>query len=192
MKIHNINQNTPEWLEVRRLKMTASHAQAIGNAGKGLETYIWELLAESECINFDSERYTNPHIERGHELEPLAREMYELQTGQKVEQVGFVELDEHTGCSPDGLVGDNGMIEIKSQSNVVHYKCIKTKEIDSKYMWQMQMQMYVCDRQWCDFVSYNPNYKESLVIIRVPREDEMIDKIKLGIKTGKNLINNIK
>lgn len=86
MKTHNFEQGTPEWFAIRKNKMTASNAQAIGNNGKGLETYITELMAESYS-NAEKEQFTSKDTERGNELEPLARDMYELMTGTTVEQV---------------------------------------------------------------------------------------------------------
>jgi len=191
MKTYNIEQGTQEWLDLRKGKMTASHAQAISANGKGLGTYILELMAEYYSIA-EKEHYTNEHIERGNELEGCARGIYELEYDIEVQEVGFVELDQYVGCSPDGLVGEDGLIEIKCPSDKKHFNFILNDKIDSAYVWQMQMQMLVTGRQWCDFVSFNPNYKDSIVTQRVERDEPALEKLKLGLETGKEKIENIK
>lgn len=190
--IYEFEQQTPEWFEIRKGKMTGSHADAIGNCGKGLETYISELMAEYYS-NADKEIYSNEHTERGIELEDNARDMYELETGNKVNQVGFVEYDEYVGCSPDGIMED-GVLEIKCHDDKKHFNIIINgqKEIPSKYIWQMQMEMLVCNKTWCDYVSFNPNFKKSLVIFRIERDEEKQEALKKGFEIGKKLIEEIK
>lgn len=186
MKILKNEQGTDEWLNDRKLHMTASNATAIASNGSGLETYIKKLVMENFCTNI--ENYTNADMERGNELEPLARDMYFLQTGNEVEEVGFVELSKYVGASPDGLVGKDGLLEIKSPRNNTHFDFILNEKIKSIYIWQMQMQMYVIDRKWCDFASYNPNFEKELVIKRVERNELAISKIKTGIIKGEEMI----
>lgn len=201
MQIINIQQKTPEWFALRnKYPLTASEAQAIGNQGKGLETLVWEKMAERYSSQ-EKERYTNKDLERGVELEPLAREMYELQTGNKVDEVGFVineTISKVGGASPDGMiVAKNGLVEIKSFEDKKHFKMVIERnktgdfEIESQYMWQMQMQMLICEMEWCDFVAYNPNFKESLLIKRILPDKEMQDKIIEGLKKGENIISDI-
>lgn len=192
MKYHNFEQGTPEWFEMRKLKMTASHAQAIGNKGKGLETYVYELLADFYS-QVQKEHYSNKDTERGVELEPLAREVYELENNVIVNQVGFIELeDEYTGCSPDGLINDDGGLEIKCVNDVSHYKMIVNgeKEIDTKYIWQVQMNLLVTERKWWDLCFYNPNFRKSLIKYRIQRDEEKIIAIREGLQKGKELIIN--
>ena len=183
MKIHNFKQQSPEWFESRLGKLTASSAQAISANGKGLETLCYEKAAEI-LSGAGEETYTNKDMERGNEQEKLARASYEMQTGREVQVVGFVEADKHTGASPDGLVGDDGMIEIKCQRAGVYVKTLYTKKIDSKHVWQMQMQMLVAERKWVDFTVFNENF-EDVIIIRVERDEAKIEKIKVGIEAGK-------
>jgi len=186
--IHYIEQGTPEWHALRKNKMTASHACEIGNAGKGLESYCYEIIAEKYASSTES--YTNEHLERGVELEGQARAIYELQTGQTVEQIGFYEHDEYVGCSPDGIVGE-GLIEIKCHNNVKHVQLICGSPIEPKYIWQMQMQMLLMEKKWCDYVAYNPNYEKSLHIVRVLPDPDMQEKIKVGLEKGKVLLQEI-
>lgn len=108
MKIHkDIIQGTPEWFAIRAGKMTASHAQEIGNMGKGLTTYIYEILAEAYSSG-EPEKFSNAHTDRGIELEPVARSMFEMEHDCQIEEVGFIEHNDFVGCSPDGLIGEEG------------------------------------------------------------------------------------
>lgn len=186
MIIHNLKQGTPEWFAVRLGKFTASEAQAIATAGKGLDTLVFKKVAERLTGKLADEQYTNPDIERGHTLEDDARLSYELETGRLVKVVGFCELNEDVGCSPDGLVGDDGMIEIKSKNDINFVKEMYYDQIDPAHFWQMQMQMYVADRKWNDYTVFNPNFKKPLIIRRVERDETSIAKIKLGLLTGIN------
>ena len=167
MKIHkDLIQGTPEWFSIRKGKVTASHAQAIGNNGKGLETYILEIMAEY-LSSGEKEQYSNNHTERGNELEPTARSMYELENDCEVEQIGFCELNEFVGCSPDGLVGEDGMIEIKCPDDKTYFNILMNEKIDSGYEWQCQMNMLILKRKWCDLIFYNPNFEKSMKVFRL-------------------------
>lgn len=190
MQIHKeIVQGTPEWLEIRKGRMTASSAQAIAANGKGLDAYILDMMAESYSSG-QFQNYTNPHMERGNELEDQARSMYELETGHKVEQVGFVEYNEYVGASPDGLINDDGLLEIKCCADKKHFRLMLRgeKEIDSSYIWQVQMQMLVTGRQWCDLTFYNPNFQKSLLIFRIIPDPEKHKKLLEGFATGEGKI----
>ena len=179
-------QGTDEWLSHRIGRLTASNAQAIASNGKGLETYVYTLLSEKYSSN--NEKYTNEDMERGNELEAMARKLYELEKEVEINQVGLVKEGKYISASPDGLIGEDGLVEIKSPNDKNHFFIVTTEKIETKYIWQMQMQMLVTDRKWCDFVSFNPNFERELVIIRVERDEKKIDKIKIGIEVGKELI----
>lgn len=187
MIIHReIQQHSPEWYEIRKGKMTASHAQAIGNTGKGLETYIEDIICDKIATEIG---YHNEAMQRGNELEAPARMLYEFTTGQMVEEVGFITYNDYVGCSPDGLVGDKGMIEIKARNNKLHLGFLLGKEIDSATIWQMQMQMVIAERNWCDFGSYNPNFKaQPLFIKRFYLDTVMAVKLKTGFAMGEMMI----
>lgn len=192
MQVYNCTQQEKEWFEIRKSCMTGSHAQAIGNAGKGLETYIYEMMAETYSTS-EKERFESEDTDRGNELEPLARSMYELENGVEVSQVGFIKSDEFTGVSPDGLVGDDGLIEIKCPNDAKYFKMLINgeKEIDSKYIWQCQMQMLVTERKWNDLVFYNPNFKKSMIIFRLYPDAEKFNELRIGLEKGKQLINEL-
>ena len=189
MKIHNFSQGSPEWFEARGLKMTASHAQAIGTGKKGLETYILDKVADF-LSEGQKEGYTSAEMQRGNELEDEARSLYELETGNKVEEVGFIEVDEFIGCSPDGLIGQDGGVEIKCMNDRKHLEVVLFGQdrIESKYIWQIQMNMYCTNRVWWDYVAYNPNFKKCFKIVRIERDDDQIEKLIEGLEKGKELI----
>lgn len=184
MKIHNVDQKSQEWLDLRLGKFTASDAQAIANTGKGLETLIFDKVAE-KMTGKQKIVKTNDDIERGNEMEKEARLMYELKTGNEVQEVGFCELDDMTGCSPDGLVGEDGLIEIKCKNGANYARFLYDQKIDPAHRWQMQMQMYVTGRQWCDYIVYNEDFDDPMSVIRVDRDDDDITLIKSGLAIGK-------
>lgn len=199
-KIHNVEQGSPEWFDLRKeYPLTASNAQAIGNNGKGLESLCWEKLSEKYSSG-TKDSFSTKDTERGTELEPQARELYQLETGNEVQIVGFVTDDKISkigGASPDSLVNKDGLLEIKCFADCKHFKAIVEQkktgkfDIESQYVWQMQMQMMFMGRKWVDFLAYNPNYPQSLLIQRVLPDKEMQAKIKEGLKKGEQIISDI-
>ena len=183
-------QGTEDWFKIRIGKLTASHAQSIGNAGKGLETYVTELMAEYYSIA-DKVQFSNKDTERGKELEDYAREMYGLEKDIEVKQVGFIHNDFY-GCSCDGFVGDEGIIEFKCLNDVGHYLLIRDKDkaIDTKFLWQVQMQLLITKRKWADLVFYSPNFSQSMIIFRIVPDKEKHEALKVGIAKGIELIKN--
>lgn len=193
MKIYDkIEQGTEEWFEIRKWKMTASHACEIGNAGKGLQTYCKEVVRKS--ISSNTENWSNKHTERGNELEPIARQIYELENGVSVEQVGFIEYDEFVGCSPDGLIGEDGGLEIKCPDDKEYFEYLLNGEeaIDSKYIWQVQMNLLVTGRKYWSLAIYNPNFEKSMLVFRIEIDNEKHEALKKGFEIGKTLILEIK
>lgn len=166
-----IVQGSKEWFEIRKLKFTASKASEIMTAGAGLETLVKELL--QDCYSSGeyeeySQKYKNDAMKRGNDFEAMARMVYEFETGNTVTEVGFVELNEHVGASPDGFVdGDaegKGLVEIKNHSDKVYLELLFSEKIDPKYLKQMQYQMYVTGQKWCDYMGFNPNFGQTTVI----------------------------
>lgn len=192
MKIYDIEQQSEDWFNIRKGKVTASHATAIGNCGKGLETYILELMAEYYSTG-EKDRFSNKHTERGNELEEQARSIYELTNSVKVNQVGFIEYNDYVGCSPDGLIDKDGGIEIKCPDDVKYFKLLLNgeKEIDSDYIWQIQMNLLITNRKWWDFVAYNPNYNQSMFISRIYPDKDRQEKLLNGFVMAKNMIKEI-
>ena len=184
MIIHEMQQRSDEWYAVKCGKISASSVSDVLAGGKGItrKKYMMRLLAEN-VSGIPQETYKNGAMEWGIETEPLAKRAYEDSNYVAVKEVGFVEIDEFTGCSPDGMIGDDGLIEIKCPNTSTHLGYILENKMPSEYVLQVQMQLWVCDRKWCDFVSYDPRVpKRPLWSIRVERNEEKITEIKDGIK----------
>lgn len=191
MKIYNFDQRTDEWYNIRKGKMTASNASIIATNGKGLETYIYSLMADYYS-SAEKEHYVNADMQRGIDLEPEAKIEFQFYTGLEVEEVGFVELNKFVGVSPDGLIGKDGLIEIKCPKDDIYFRLLLNENIKPEYLWQMQMQMLVTKRKYCYFVAYNPNFEKTLFIKKMNRDEEMINKIQAGLDYGTKLIKKIK
>lgn len=197
MKIYyDIIQGTEEWLDLKKLKLSASHATAIGNSGKGLDTYVRNMVLDH--ILEDREKYYSKDMERGNDLEDSARIKYEFERNVSVLEVGFIERCDNSGCSPDGLVDKDpegeGGIEIKARNDEKHYALLDgTAKVDSSTIWQMNMSMLITGRKWWDFISYNPNFKQSIFIQRFYADKIKQEKLSLGLEIGikklKSLLN---
>lgn len=191
MKIYDkIEQGSPEWFALRLGKLTGSDAQAIATSGKGLETLAYKKVAE-RMTGKTEEQYTNEDMARGNELEALARNTYELETGKIVKRIGFAEFDENIGSSPDGLVGEDGMIEVKCKNDPLFVKYMYERKIESAHNWQIQMNLHILNREWCDYIVFNQNFPKTMIITRIHKNESDIIKIKAGIATGISMINNI-
>lgn len=189
MQIHNFEQHSDEWYNIRLGKFTASKAATIATAGTGLETLCFDLVAEI-LTKKKKETFSNAAMEQGNELEATARTLFELQTGKKVEQVGFVEIDEFSGCSPDGLTEDAG-VEIKCPQDSTYAKYLYDEKIKPEYYAQMQMQMLFCGREKWFYVVYNPNFEQEIVIKEVAADKDFQKKILDGLEKGKTRLKEI-
>ena len=161
MKVIECEQNTPDWYQARIGLPTASAFSKLltstGKPSKQANTYAKKLAAELYAGK-PLDVYTNGNMERGHEQEDEARDLYALTYGVTVEQIGFVTTDDGTaGCSPDGLTGDKGMVEIKSRKAEIQVETLLAGKPPTENIAQMQGQMWICGRQWCDYVSYHPD-----------------------------------
>lgn len=183
--IRDIEQGCKEWLDLRLGKITASRVSDImtngksGKPSKTSESYMIELISEI-LTGSQADFYVNSAIAWGNECEPQARAMYELENDVDVEEVAFIQLDEFVGVSPDGLVGDNGLIEIKCPTSKKQIERALSDCYHAEYKAQIQMQLWVSGREWCDFVSFDPrvNGKASYLQERVYRDDEYIEDMK--------------
>lgn len=193
IKVYDFEQGTPEWFDCRKGKMTASHAQAIGNVGKGLDTYIHKMMSEFYSSG-EKEQFGSKDTERGNELEPIARQIYELENDVVVDQVGFMEYNKFVGASPDGLIGENGGWECKSPNDkeYLHYLLEGIEAVDTKYLWQVQMNLLISGRDWWDLSIYNPNFKKSMITFRILPDHEKFKSLEEGFAKGVELINKIK
>ena len=157
MKVYNCQQGSPEWDKVRLGLVTASHFSDVLNKKTSRRTYMYRLLGE-RLSGVPYEAYSNKVMERGIEVEAEARTYYEALYGP-VEQVGFVQRNEDVGCSPDGLIGNDGGLEIKCPFPATHARYIIENQLPSNYKPQVQGSMWVTGRQWWDFVSFDPRVK---------------------------------
>jgi len=165
-----MDQRTDEWFAARLGKVTASRvADVIAKTKTGpsasRENYATQLVLE-RLTNKQAESYTNSAMQWGTETEPMARQAYELKRGLFVNETGFVDHPtiEMCGASPDGLVGADGLIEIKCPNSATHMETILTQKVPAKYIPQMTWQMACTGRSWCDFVSFDPRFPENLQI----------------------------
>lgn len=178
MKVFNCEQQSEEWFAIKLGKVSASRFSEVLNKKTGRRTYMLKLLAE-RLSGETAPSYSNKAMDFGAEYEPRARAYYEALYG-KIEQVGFVELNEDVGCSPDGLVGENGLIEIKCPYPSTHLSYIDKNVLPAVYKPQVQGQLWVTGRKWCDFVSYNPKIKaRPFWKIRIFRDEDYIKELKI-------------
>lgn len=183
--MNEIIQGSPEWHAMRLGKVTASRvADVIAKTKSGYAAsranYMAQLIAE-RLTGTPAETYTNAAMQHGTETEPEARAAYEFYQGATVEEVAFVahpKIDQ-AGCSPDGLVGSEGLVEIKCPNTATHLETLLGQSVPGKYDAQMQFQMACTGRAWCDFVSYDPRMPENMRIFvkRVARDDKRIKEI---------------
>lgn len=180
-----IIQGSPEWHALRIGKVTASRvADVIAKTKSGYSAsranYMAQLIAE-RLTQTPAETYINAAMQHGTDTEPEARAAYEFYQGVAVEQVAFVahpKIDQ-AGCSPDGLVASDGLVEIKAPNTATHLETLLDQKIPSKYVPQMMFQMACTGRSYCDFVSYDPRMPEhmKLFVKRLHRDDAKIREI---------------
>ena len=152
MQIHNFEQGSEEWLAIRLGKFTASDFHTLLGNSEAKKTILFKKAAERITgVSADGDKFSSVHTERGHELEDVARMAYELETGNEVNQVGFITSGEFIGCSPDGLVGDDGGVEIKCKDNHTHLKAVLNNYIEPAHRTQCQFNMMVTERKWWDY-----------------------------------------
>lgn len=180
----DIIQGTQEWFEARRGKVTGSRISDVMMKPNlaGFRNYLAQLACE-RITGVVEETYESYDMARGKELEPLARSLYCFLNDVEVKEVGFVDHPyiPNMGCSPDGLVGDDGqgLIEIKCPKTAQHQDLLVGGNIDGKYIKQVQQQMSCTGAQWTDYCSYDPTMPIplKLKVIRVFRDDKMIAEI---------------
>jgi hypothetical protein len=166
-------QRTEEWFAQRLGKVTASRvADVIAKTKTGpsasRENYATQLVLE-RLTNKQAEFYSNAAMQWGTDTEPMARQAYEVKRGVFVNETGFIDHPtiEMSGASPDGLVGKNGLVEIKCPESKTHMEYLLSGKAPAKYIPQMMWQMACTGREWCDFVSFDPRFPENLQILVV-------------------------
>jgi hypothetical protein len=133
--------------------------------------------------------YKSKSMERGTELEAQAKSIYELNNNVVIENVGFIEHSEFVGCSPDGLIGEDGGIEVKCINNKDYFLLLLGEDKpDPKYVYQVQMCLMITGRKWWDLTYYNPNFVQSTLVIRMTPDESIIRSIKIGLSLGEENI----
>ena len=185
-----MEQGSPEWHAARLGKATASRisdvvARTKSGVAASRANYEAELIAE-RLTGEAAEHFHNAIMQRGSDVEEQARAAYEFKTDAEMIQVGFVDHPtiKMSGASPDRLVGDDGMIEVKCPHTATHLSTLLGAPIPKKYMTQMQWQMACTGRAWCDFVSFDPRLpaKHQLFVKRVERDAEMIADLQREVR----------
>lgn len=178
------DQRTDEWFTERLGKATASRFRDImstirtGEAASR-KNYRAELVAE-RLTGVKQDGFTSKEMQHGIDYEASAKIAYWLDTNNEVIDCGFFKhSDLNAGASPDGLVGEDGLIEIKCPNTAKHIETLKTQKLPSEYFWQVMGQMWITNRQWVDYVSFDPRMPANsrLFIKRIERDEEQIQKL---------------
>lgn len=191
MKIHNFPQYSPEYWAMKLGKITASNFKKAMSVRKGTSSLgarigLLRELVDERLDGVRREGYTSEAMAYGSEMESMARKYYEDRFGVTVKQVGFISMDDNIGCSPDGLIGDPGGIEIKCPLKKTHIKYLKDNILPTQYAPQVYGSLWITDRQYWDFVSFcpeddpDPDY-DHVFCKRVFRDEQEISIIKTKI-----------
>jgi putative phage-type endonuclease len=187
--IEMMDQGSEEWFTIRIGKVTASRvADVIAKTKTGYSATRDNYMAQLVCERLTGQKgdsFSNAAMQHGTDTEPLARAAYEALQDVLVDEVGFVPHPsiEMAGASPDGLVGEDGLLEIKCPNTATHIETLLSQSVPGKYNTQMQFQMACTGRQWCDFVSFDNRLPEELQLFvkRVPRDTVFIRLIEAEI-----------
>jgi len=194
---HDIEQNTDEWLDLRCGKLGGSSVgKVMANFGKAFGSPAHDLAVQIAIEQITGKRqestYSNEHMDRGKEQEPIARALYEQDQFVTVTNGGFFDSEDLLGVSPDGLVDDDGGIEIKSVIQSVHFQTVKRGSFDPSYKWQLYLELMISGREWWDFVSFCATFPEGkrLFIDRIFRSDsaEIFEMINERVGEFKHLV----
>ena len=190
MRIIKCVQGSAEWLDIRRGKITASRIADVlavlkkGGEGAARRNYRIEQIAE-RLSGRSEDHYVSPEMEWGTEFEPIARSAYEIATESMVDTVGFVlhPTFDFAGSSPDGLVGDDGGLELKCPKTTTHIKWLMDGGVPEEHQAQCLWNMICCERQWWDFMSYDPRMPEGrkIFIVRMNRDEARIAEIEAEV-----------
>ena len=184
------DQKSLEWFAARMGKVTASRVADVMAATKSgpsasRKNYMMELLCQ-RLTGQSEEGFTSAAMQRGTDLEPIARSAYEVEAGVMVAETGLMPHPSGIafGASPDGLVGADGLVEIKCPNTATHVEFLRTGKPDGKYLWQMAAQMECGGRDWCDFVSFDDRLPEPLQYrrVRIMRDEEKTTEMMAAIR----------
>jgi hypothetical protein len=172
MQIIDCEQNSPEWLRARAGLVTASAFKDVMAKGEGKTRRTYMLKLAGEIISGEpAESYSNVHTERGHAMEDDARNFYSLIKDVEPERVGFI-VNGRKGCSPDSLIGDKGMLEVKTKLPHLLIEVLLKDEFPPEHKAQCQGALWVAEREWIDIAIYWPNMP--LFVKRATRDEKYI------------------
>lgn len=179
-EIINCEQGSPEWFEARRGIPTASMFATVMAKGQGKTRakYLYQLAGEI-LTGEPMDTFSNAHMEHGHEVEGQARAAYELLNDVEVQEVGFIR-EGRAGCSPDGLVGDHGGLELKRKLPHILIDIHKRGEMPTEYRAQVQGSMWITGRDWWDFGAYYPGLP--LFTKRIRRDEKYIANLAIEVQ----------
>lgn len=184
IQVFNCDQNTPEWFEARAGIPTASEFHTVMASGRGggesktRKTYLYKLAGEV-ITGKSVEGFKNEHMERGHEMEDQARDMYSFISDAEIQRVGFIRNGQK-GASPDGLIGDRGMFEAKSKLPHLLIECLMRDDFPPEHKAQCQGALWVAEREWIDIVVYWPDLP--LFVKRAYRDESYIANMATAVK----------
>lgn len=175
----DLEQGSPEWIKVRLGIVTISELKNVMAKGDGKvrAKYLRTVVGE-KISGLPFERYSNDYMERGHTQEDDARNLYTFITDNVVQRIGFMKRG-LVGYSPDGLIGADGLLEIKTKMAHIHIECLEKDELPTEHRHQCQGGLWLSGRQWLDFVSYSPGLP--LFVKRVARDEPYIARIKVEV-----------
>ncbi len=183
LKVHDMPQGTPEWFAVRRGLPTASQFATImakgrsGGESKTRQTYLYKLAGE-RITGEPMDSFSNHHMERGHEMEPEARQYYAFMRDAEPQLIGFI-TNGPKGCSPDSLIGADGMLEIKTKLPHLLLGVLEADDFPAEHRAQCQGQLWVAEREWVDLVCYWP--KMPPFIKRAYRDEAFIAQLSTAV-----------
>lgn len=195
----NVLQGSEEWIKARLGHVSASNLDAVMAKGRSGESetrkkYKIRLVAE-RLTNEPQESFKNSAMEWGIETEPMARMAYEVSRETFVDQTGFWKHPTipWVGCSPDGLCGDMGLVEIKCPLSTTHLNYILADQVPPEYYLQVQGQLWVMNREWCDFISFDPRMPQNkkLFVKRCYRSNDTISDIEKAVKQFLNEVDDL-
>lgn len=191
-----MEQRSPEWFQARCGSLGASQvADALARTKTGWGASRANLVAQLVCERLTgqpSESYVNAAMQWGIDKEPEALALYEFESGETVEQIGLAKHPhiQWTHASPDGLVGKHGLVEVKCPNTATHLDTLLGQPVPGKYATQMQWQMAVTERDWCDFVSYDPRLPADLRLFvqRIDRDQAAISDLEHDVRVFLNVV----
>jgi putative phage-type endonuclease len=184
-----IEQRTDEWFAQRLGKVTASRvgdviAKTKTGQAASRDNYATQLILE-RLTNNKEEFFKSSAMQWGIDIEPMARQAYELKRNVFVDEVGFIDHPtiDMSGASPDGFVDKTGLVEIKCPESKTHMEYLMNGKPPGKYIPQMMWQMACTGREWCDFVSFDPRFPENLqiLVVKVEYDPKYVKMLELEI-----------